>query len=803
MELDPAGAGGLDGAIAFGASGVAGLDLTPSTQISGGAGLERAVARQFVRLLIDPNDDAFQAATAGGTFHGGHVDALTGGAGLAVNAARTGLAEDFLIATAGGPNAGGFVNSPAFSPAEAAPVKDLGVPLFFDVNSLGYLDGDGTTQRHSFSHSFGGFDGKAIWTLNGGNRALSVRGGTSGSGNGSAHIRVQGAADQTVGSTLRFEAGSLAEVSGRASVAVLFAGGANHALVNRGTIIAEGAEAVGSDAIAVDPGDAAPVFNGSTYDLVTFGSKQTGQYLVDRMDLGGTVSSHLGDAVRIGNGGSVREINLLSGLNLVGDLTSDGFAGATDGGAGLGAIAAPRLTFGRKTGADGRATDLSENFRDNFDGDFALDYAGDIGGATGFDAEVHGGSTHLRGDVAFNSILLEAGSLQTHGALTVAPKRQSADSGPADLVATRVKRGMLAVSGTTDLGGVRLEGGDGWAGQLVISGDARTGALDQFGGSVLADVDITHKLGVLLVKDGGSLTTKDVRNAGTVTVEKGGALTADSLTLTDPDAKLDLAGDLSIGGFADLEIGGRLDVDGKFNAHSLTLLKTAKVTGSGKIDTPLLVAKGLLAPGNSPGTLTVSGDYRSTPTAVYEIEVVPTADPVAGTDNDLIKVDGDAEVDGGTLRVLRWGTGRQTRKSGSVDRKDRKFTVEKSDREKESEQTHHRRPAARRKHLKETQSCEPRSNPGSPSGRPPNWTPKPRASPSRDLVLGWRPRQQQCRSRRCPYVEFAHLHPTHHLAARKGNPTARTPGNSLRPRHASKRTHGSRERDRSCCFDQP
>ena len=615
------------------------------------------MARQLVRLLIDPNDDAFRAATAGGTFHGGHVDGLTGGAGLAVNADRTGLAEDFLISTAGGPNAGGFVNSPAFSPAEAALVKDLGVPLFFDVNSLGYLDGDGTTQHHSFSHSFGGFDGKAIWTLNGGNRVLSIRGGTSGSGNGSAHIRVQGAADQTVGSTRRFEGGSRAKVSGPASVALLFASGANHALVNRGTIIAEGAEAVGADAIAVDTGDAAPVFNGATYDLVTFGSKQTGRYLVDRMDLGGTVSSHLGDAVRIGNGGPVREINLLGGLSLVGALTSDGFAGATDGGAGLGAIAAPRLTFGRKTGADGRATDLSENYRDNFDGTFALDYAGDIGGATGFDAEVYGGSTHLRGDVAFNSILMEAGSLQTHGVLTVAPRQQSIDSAPADLVATRVKRGALAVSGTADLGGVELGSGDGWAGKLTILGDTKTGALDQFGGSILADVDIVDKLGVLRVMDGGSLTTKDVRNKGSFIVEKGGSLVADSLELIGPDAKFDLAGSVSLGGFAEHKIGGALNLDGKFNAHILTLLNTAKVTGSGTIDTSLFVASGTLAPGNSPGTLTVSGDFRSTPTAVYEIEVVPTADPVAGTDNDLIAVDGDAEVDGGTLRVLRWGAG--------------------------------------------------------------------------------------------------------------------------------------------------
>ena len=626
-ELDPVGAGGLDGAIAFGASGVTELDLTPSTQTSGGAGLERAVARQLVRLLIDPNDDAFQAATADGTFHGGHVDALTGGAGLAVNAARTGLAEDFLISTAGGPNAGGFVSSPAFSPAEAALVKDLGVPLFFDVNSLGYTDGDGTTQNHNFSHSYGGFDGKAIWTLNGGNRVLSVRGSMSVSGEATANIRVQGAADQTVGSTLRFEDGSRARTYGPASVAVLFASGANHALVNRGSIVTEGADAVGADAIVVDSGDATPVFNGATYDLVTFGSKQTGRYLVDRMDLGGTVSGHLGDAVRIGNGGSVREINLLGGLNLVGDLTSDGFAGATDGGAGLGAIAAPRLTFGRKTGADGRATDLTANYRDNFDGDFALDYAGDIGGATGFDAEVYGGSTHLRGDVAFNSILMEAGYLQTHGALTVAARQQPAGSTPADLVATRVKRGMLAVSGTTDLGGVRLEGGDGWGGQLVISGDARTGALDQFGGSILADVDIVDKLGVLRVMDGGSLTTKDVRNKGSFIVEKGGSLVADSLELIGPDAKFDLAGNVSLEGFADHEIGGVLDVDGKFNAHSLTLLESGSITGSGKIDTSLFVASGTLAPGNSPGTLTVSGDFRSTPTAVYEIEVVPTANP--------------------------------------------------------------------------------------------------------------------------------------------------------------------------------
>lgn len=90
--------------------------------------------------------------------------------------------------------------------------------------------------------------------------------------------------------------------------------------------------------------------------------------------------------------------------------------------------------------------------------------------------------------------------------------------------------------------------------------------------------------------------------------------------------------------------GGRLDIDGKLGGN-LTVAAGTTLGGSGSIGGDVTVTGGAIAPGNSPGTLTIAGDLSLDPASTLEIEF-GQSNVVGGPMNDLIKIGGDLRLDG-------------------------------------------------------------------------------------------------------------------------------------------------------------
>lgn len=67
--------------------------------------------------------------------------------------------------------------------------------------------------------------------------------------------------------------------------------------------------------------------------------------------------------------------------------------------------------------------------------------------------------------------------------------------------------------------------------------------------------------------------------------------------------------------------------------------------GSGTIGGDVAVTDGVIAPGNSPGTLTIAGDLSLTPASLLDVEF-GLSNVVGGPMNDLVKVGGDLTLDG-------------------------------------------------------------------------------------------------------------------------------------------------------------
>ncbi len=77
-----------------------------------------------------------------------------------------------------------------------------------------------------------------------------------------------------------------------------------------------------------------------------------------------------------------------------------------------------------------------------------------------------------------------------------------------------------------------------------------------------------------------------------------------------------------------------------------TIEVTGALSGAGTLSAPHLVASGVVAPGNSPGTLNVAGGLQFTPTTRLAIEV-------ARTEGDAVVAAGSLTVDGLlTLQLL-------------------------------------------------------------------------------------------------------------------------------------------------------
>jgi len=171
--------------------------------------------------------------------------------------------------------------------------------------------------------------------------------------------------------------------------------------------------------------------------------------------------------------------------------------------------------------------------------------------------------------------------------------------------------GKLTKSG---IGWLRLSGDNSFNGAIV-----RDGVLELDGANALtASVDVQG--GQFLLN--GSLVSTTLNSlGGTSLITSTGVLDGSALNVT--------GGVVSFNG---VQQGGSTVVGAKGT------LKGVGTLGSTRVE-------GIIAPGNSIGTLTINGDYVQTATGIYQAELAP------GSRSDLLRVTGTATLDG-TLKAL-------------------------------------------------------------------------------------------------------------------------------------------------------
>lgn len=201
----------------------------------------------------------------------------------------------------------------------------------------------------------------------------------------------------------------------------------------------------------------------------------------------------------------------------------------------------------------------------------------------------------------------------------------------------KVDLGTLTLSGANlYTGGTALHGGT-----LAISGDAalgaNEGALTIDGGMLRLEGDWIGSRTLTVGRAGGGLLMQghDARLSG--------ILSGDGLLLVSGGGALEYTGDgTAFAGelqFAD----GRLDLEGSLGG-TLLIGRDAVLTGNGSFGD--LTVLGTLAPGNSIGQLTGSGNLTFGADSVYEVELT-----AAGL-SDHLSIAGTATLDGGTVRIL-------------------------------------------------------------------------------------------------------------------------------------------------------
>ena len=90
--------------------------------------------------------------------------------------------------------------------------------------------------------------------------------------------------------------------------------------------------------------------------------------------------------------------------------------------------------------------------------------------------------------------------------------------------------------------------------------------------------------------------------------------------------------------------------DFEFNSASFS---SGTISGTGTITGNVSNSGATVRPGNSPGTLTIDGNYTHGPDATLVIEIAPA--PGSGPDDfvfDLLDITGNATLTGGTLEVV-------------------------------------------------------------------------------------------------------------------------------------------------------
>jgi len=238
-------------------------------------------------------------------------------------------------------------------------------------------------------------------------------------------------------------------------------------------------------------------------------------------------------------------------------------------------------------------------------------------------------STTVTGVVAGSGSLVKVGS----GTMSLAGANTYTGS-------TTVSAGTLALSGAGTLASTALTIASGAAlqsdGGRLAGGTAlvNNGTVALTGGETIASLngagDVTLALGsVLTLTTGSSVLSGSVSGAG------GLAVTGGTTTLSGLNT---YSGATSVNA-------GALVVDGSIAASTLTTINVgARLMGIGTLGNTMIASGGILAPGNSVGTINVSGNLGISAGSIYDVDISPS-------DSDRVAVSGTATLNGGTVRV--------------------------------------------------------------------------------------------------------------------------------------------------------
>lgn len=167
-----------------------------------------------------------------------------------------------------------------------------------------------------------------------------------------------------------------------------------------------------------------------------------------------------------------------------------------------------------------------------------------------------------------------------------------------------------------------------------------TGSFTQAGGTHTVAYKLTVGASGQMNLSGGNMTAGNVTSAGALNLS-GGTLTGDISTSGNMNVSNTVThtGNLT-------QTAGVTTVNGSLNTGTLTL-QGGVLKGSGSINGTVLNSAGTLSAGNSPGRLTINGDYTQSAAATFDAEV---GGLIAGSQHDVLNVSGNAYLDG-TLNV--------------------------------------------------------------------------------------------------------------------------------------------------------
>jgi autotransporter-associated beta strand protein/T5SS/PEP-CTERM-associated repeat protein len=264
------------------------------------------------------------------------------------------------------------------------------------------------------------------------------------------------------------------------------------------------------------------------------------------------------------------------------------------------------------------------------------------------------------GNLGTGTITVNGGGLQWATGNTSDISAQLAAIGSGGATFDTNGNNVSFATGLTGSGGLTKAGG----GTLTLAGATYSGATNVNGGTLQAGAAnvfasssaVTVASGATLAFNGFNQTLASLAGAGSVTMGVGSMTVGGNNASTAFSGTISGSGGLTKNGTGALTLGGAntytglttvnagtLVVNGSL-AGAVTLNSGGVLNGTGRLGA-LVSNGGIIAPGNSIGTLNVNGNFTQNG-GIYQVEVN------AAGQNDRINVAGSATLNGGTVQVL-------------------------------------------------------------------------------------------------------------------------------------------------------